>query len=108
MTYSKKERDTYNHYRTSICLKLGISELAYNYLRRIGNALHKIYEDSCNGTIEELEYEQKTSMLYAKGDGYCSGYGLNIHYQTDPRGGTIYVSREKIPANNYTIASLIY
>ena len=33
---------------------------------------------------------------------------LNLYFQTDPRGATIYVDRQPIPENNYTQAKCIY
>lgn len=110
MVYShdKGEREQYNNYRLAVCQKLGIREFDYNRFRHLGRQLHKIYIDECNGILDEKEYEDLTAPFYEVGDRLSKSMGLYIYYQTDPRGGTIYISREPIPKNNYTIASLIY
>lgn len=40
-------------------------------------------------------------------DAICKRNGLHYHIQTDPRGGTLYLSRELIPEDNYTRATFL-
>lgn len=101
MNYTAKQRDQYNHDRDITCERLGITVNQYNWFRRIGNDLHKWYEESCNGTVEDALYEQSTDTLYEKADKKAKELGLHIFYQTDPRGATIYLSHDKIEDNNY-------
>ena len=101
MTYTKKEREDYNTHRGAVCEILGITKNEYNWFRRLGNSLHKVYEDSCNGTVDENEEELVTGRLYGLGDSKAEGLHLHIFYQTDPRGATIYLSNEAIEAHNY-------
>ncbi len=114
MVYSKKEREQYNIDRVRTCERLGIRELDYNAFRRIGQQLHAIYEWSCNGVdifgkqMNDERYEDMTRPLYDKADKLAKRLELFIFYQTDPRGATIYLSKEPIPENNYTISSLVY
>lgn len=108
MTYTKLERGRYNEDRARKCKALGITKNQYNWLRRKGEELHKIYEDNCNGEINEKDYDRKTSELEHMIYGYIGKLGLFIYLQTDPRGATIYLDRNKIPENNYTQAICIY
>ena len=108
MTYSKRERMQYNHHRDIVCEQVGITKNQYNWLRRKGALLHKVYEDNCNGVINEDTYDATTGMLYEHTNGYVNDLGLFVYYQTDPRGATIYIDREPIPENNYTVAHCIY
>jgi hypothetical protein len=108
MNYTKKERELYNSERTKICDKLGIDKNSYNWLRRKGEELHHLYEENCNGTIEEADYEKRTGELYEKADRKAKELGLFIYYQTDPRGATIYVDKQDIPEDNYTRAFCIW
>jgi len=108
MVYSKKEREQYNSYRIAVCERLGIRELDYNTFRRVGQKLHKLYEMDCNGVIELTDYETTSQELYKKANSLAKRLNLYIYYQTDPRGGTIYLDKKPIPENNYTIANLVY
>lgn len=108
MTYTKKEREQYNEYRKAVCERLKIDENEYNKLRRYGSALRALYVADCNGDIDQEDYALETDRLYKLCDNFCKRLRLNVFYQSDPRGATIYVSKEPIPDNNYTIASCIY
>lgn len=109
MTYTTQERTRYNEDRSITCKRLGITENQYNWLRRKGQALHKIYEDNCNGVINsDNEYDNAVDPIYSDVETYCKGLGLFVYYQTDPRGATIYVDRKPIPENNYNQAHCIY
>jgi hypothetical protein len=108
MVYSKKEREQYNIDRIRTCERLGIRELDYNAFRRIGQALNKIYCDSCNGDINDKQYEDLTMPLYLKANNLVHRLSLYIYFQTDPRGATIYLDKKVIPENNYTTACVIY
>ena len=101
MEYTLKEREAYNRDRDITCERLGITKNEYNSFRLNGQALHNIYEMSCNGEIEEDQYQSATGRLYAKLDAKAKELGLYIFYQTDPRGATIYLSKEPIADNNY-------
>jgi len=105
MNYTKKERQEYNESRARTCARLGITKNNYNALRRAGQALHKIYEQNCNGELAEQAYEQVVNPLYSKAEAYAKRIKLYIYFQTDPRGATIYVSRENnMTASNYNSA----
>ncbi|KKR00132.1 MAG: hypothetical protein UT24_C0016G0021 [Candidatus Woesebacteria bacterium GW2011_GWB1_39_12] len=106
MTYSKTEREQYNEYRLAVCEKLSIRELDYNAFRRLGQKLCNIYVQSCNGEIDEIEYEQQVRPLYIKAEALARRLKLEIYFQTDPRGNTIYLSKEKIVDNDYTRNSI--
>lgn len=101
MVYSKKEREQYNRDRMMTCERLQIRELDYNAFRRLGQKLHSLYEDDCNGLLTEKEYEKDTNVFYEKADKLAKRLNLYIFYQTDPRGATIYLSKDPIADNNY-------
>lgn len=107
--YNKKQREMYNLDRDITCEKLGITVNQYNQFRRLGSVLHTIYELSCNGDLSEEQYEADTNNVYAKADKLAKDLGLKIFYQTDPRGATIYLSRDPISENSYnTSAQCVY
>jgi len=109
--YTKKERERYNEDRERACKRLGITKNQYNWLRRKGEALRKVYEDNCNGKYtNEACYEIDCSSIQVRVWVYIkeNNLGLNVHYQTDPRGASLYLDKEPIPENNYTNAICIY
>lgn len=109
MSYTAKQREYYNHDRKLVCEALNITVNQYNAFRRIGSALHAIYENDCNGLYsDEEEYNKNTAPLYEKADKMAKDLGLFIYYQTDPRGATIYLDTKEIPDNNYNRAHCIY
>lgn len=109
MGYTKEERKYYNLHRERVCTVLDIDKNAYNWFRRKGQELHKIFEQNCNGKIESDErYEALTQPLYQMAIQKAHGLGLTIYFQTDPRGATIYLDKVPIPENNYTQAYCIY
>ena len=72
MNYTKKERDEYNTNRFIICETLGITKNNYNWLRRKGESIHKIYEDNFLGLEsdkrwwlgdEKLHYSHKGRLF---------------------------------------------
>lgn len=104
--YTKKEREQYNIDRDRTCQRLGITINEYNWFRRKGAELHKLYENQCNGvydnslpdeTIATFEVRERAKKL-----------GMYIYLQTDPRGATVYLDKVAIPDNNYTQACCIY
>lgn len=94
-------------------------------LRRAALTLHLWYEHECNGVIQRDEMTGKPYWYNAntgnrisiaadreKGamntiSRICRQLGLYHYLQTDPRGGTLYVSLEPIAQDNYTRAIFI-
>lgn len=102
--YNAKQREQYNKDRSITCERLGISENQYNAFRRYGQKLHKIYENNCNGysdSYEEQADEREEQVINDAIDAKCKNLGLEFYLQTDPRGATIYLSKEPIESNNY-------
>lgn len=108
MYYTKSQRDYYNAHRQYVLERLGITQNQYNWFRRIGDQLHSLYEQNCNGTIDEQTYEKQEKYWTDKADTKTLELGLFIYYQTDPRGSTIYLDNNAIPDNNYSKACCIY
>jgi hypothetical protein len=107
--YSTKQREYYNHDRDLVCKALGITKNQYNWFRRIGQDLHKVYENDCNGLYqEENEAEHEANRYYGPCDRKVKELGLFIYYQTDPRGVTIYLNTEPMTQSNYNQGHCIY
>ena len=109
MNYNKRQREEYNTQREMTCNRLGIKKNTYNYFRRMGNKLRGIYEDNCSGSIGsykicDLLIESITVPVNLK----AKENKLYIYFQSDPRGATIYLSREKIDDVNYIRGEAIY
>ena len=104
MSYTKKEREYYNQYRERACTKLGITKNDFNWFRRKGAELHKLYEDDCNGFGDDHEEESLERRIEDK----ASKFKLELFFQRDPRGATVYLDTEPIPDNNYTRAVCVY
>lgn len=109
MTYTKTEREHYNKDREIICNRLGITKNQYNWFRRKGQELHRIYEDNCNGAIQtDEQYFALTEPIEKQVIEKAKSLGLFAYFQTDPRGATIYLDKKPIPENNYNQAHCIY
>lgn len=110
--------------RMSRILNLWPSLDDVNTLRRAAKTLHSWYEAECNGDIQRDEETGKpyrcsgmSERRYPTPDReagairrieeVCARLGLHYYLQTDPRGGTLYLSREPIPANNYSQAFFV-
>jgi hypothetical protein len=107
--YSKKERADYNRDRAIKCKELNITENQYNWLRRKGEELRRIYTAACNGEIDYgQEYERAVNPLEKSVIKYAGKLGLFVYFQTDPRGATIYADIKPIPEANYNRAHCIY
>lgn len=108
--FTKPERERYNEDRERACKRLGITKNQYNWLRRKGEELRKVYEDNCNGIFNNeddfnaiCDEKERDIIRYTEG-----GEKYYVHFQTDPRGAVIYIDLKPIPANNYTQAVCIY
>lgn len=118
--YNKREREQYNAHRDAVCEALEITKNQYNYLRRLAEACHKVYENDCNGLYEEQESYNERNKAEVRVVNYLgeimSKRALDnpvvkfiySHFQTDPRGATLYIDIKPIPENNYTSAYCIY
>jgi len=107
--YSKKDRAYYNECRDRACNRLGITENQYNWFRREGEKLRKVYENNCNGLYDtDFAYEMAEGETLNKIVEKATALRLELFFQTDPRGATIYLDTKEIPDNNYTQAVCIY
>lgn len=114
MSYSKRARLDYNLHRNSVCKEIGITINQYNYLRRLGEQLHTIYEMMCNGDGDAEILDWRVDKLTTQVNDYLTKiypqtkHVIYTHYQTDPRGATLYIDLKAIPENNYNSAHCIY
>ena len=113
--YTKKEREFYNQCRDKSCKRLNITVSQYNYLRRKGEALRQVYENNCNGIINDYVYDVETRIIEDEIYKYLIKQKINtpnhrifVYFQTDPRGSTIYLDTEEISESNYNQAVCIY
>lgn len=112
-----------NAHITQICQALGLTRKDYKRFLIVGNKLHRYFELYCNGytgaepiyqgnrlinEYTEQMYTKDTKPLFAQAREMAKEKGLTIFFQTDPRGGTIYLDKQPIPYNNYTQAYCIY
>jgi hypothetical protein len=110
-TYSRIEREHYNKDREITCERLNITENQYNWLRRKGQILHKIYEDNCNGIIQtDEDYFGMTVPIEKEIKVYLNKVNpkLHVYFQTDPRGATVYVSYMTLKDDNYNQGQCIH
>jgi hypothetical protein len=116
MSYTKKEKEYYNTQREHACQRLGITKNEYNWFRRYGARLHKLYEFQCNGCDDNgysseatvARWDKWETEFMDKAEKKAEKLELFIFFQTDPRGATVYLDIQPIPANNYTQAVCIY
>lgn len=90
--------------------KLGLLLDAVAQIQKIGKALHKRYEDNCNGPIDAVDQDADGNdividQLQKKADAIAANVGLYVYHQTDCRGWPIYVSYQPIPDNDYNRAA---
>ena len=105
---SKRQKEWYLKHKEYTFKALRINNNEYNWLRRKGEALRKIYEQSCNGEISDSLYEKLTNKYYKEIDTFANSLGLKTFYQTDPRGASLYLDTKDIPKNSYNNAHCIY
>jgi len=109
MNYTNKEREEYNEQRKCACERNGITENQYNWLRRRGQTLHLCYERNCNGEYaSDSQYETIVNPIYKAVEAYVKKLGLEVYFQTDPRGATIYIDKEPLTASAYNRGACIY
>jgi hypothetical protein len=73
-----------------------------NQMVKMAKRLHGYYVHSCNGYNAE-KYDRLADKLENNIKDLAQGVGLHVYFQTDPRGGTLYVSSSKaLNQSNYT------
>jgi hypothetical protein len=94
----------------TVCEALEISYEDYMLFRRRGAMLHTLYERDCNGYADyygnydekaSKRGEQKQERIQKLAEKQAKELELYIYFQTDPRGATIYLSKDPIADNNY-------
>lgn len=100
--YTKKEREQYNLRRKIVCKDLGITVNQYNWFRRKGEELNRIYTDNCNGVYEtEDEYFLTISPIELSVEDKAKKLLLFVYFQRDPRGASLYLGKEVMDSMNY-------
>lgn len=104
MSYTVKERQSYNQDRERACARLGITKSQYNWFRRKGNELQRLYEQNCNGEFDSFEdYEQYISPVQDVVNKKAKELNLYVRHQTDPRGASIQLDTEPMPESKIGI-----
>ncbi len=122
---SKLQRKIYDNYSRTLNILPQMANEDYRALRRAAMTLHRWYEHECNGVIQRDEETNKPYWYNAntgkrissaadreKGAEktimkICTRLGLHYYLQTDPRGGTLYVSKDFIDQADYNRATFI-
>lgn len=105
----KKRKEMYMDYKAKVMENLDMGEPIFNFFKKQGEKLNKIYTDFCNGDITLKQEKKLTAPIYKKLDAFAHLLGYSIYYQTDPRGATIYVSKKEVLNDiNYTNGVCIY
>jgi|SRR5665213_1293051 len=111
-SYTRSEREEYNIMRDKACAQLGITKSQYNAFRRLAERLTVTDTQYCNGEYPyaeadgEFRYDHKASAIYDAIEAKLGG--LHYYHQSDPRGRSLYVSKEPMDSDSYTSGVVIY
>lgn len=114
---AKQQAEWYKKHIEFTLDKLSITQGQYNTLKKYGKILRSLYEDQCNGFLDNngnwdekatQEAEKKEKQVTDEIMRYAKELGLCVYLQTDPRGATIYLDTKEIPENSYNNAHCIY
>lgn len=86
----------------------GEAGVAVRELLAAERKLHRLAEHSCNGTMKTERIERLEENTLRK---IAKAYpGLELYYQTDPRGCALYVGRsnEELTGDNYNAAGVAF
>jgi len=70
----------------------------WDRLRRIGRGLHRVDEARCNGFVDDraqARVERREGRLEAQAAHLAAFWGMEVYRQSDPRGCSLYLYREK-------------
>jgi len=120
MAYSKKDRERYNARREALGKELGLTKNHYNALRRVGEQLHRSAEDSAMGSknwrytkhnwghdepYTEKDEKRDKAHAFSKAEAIRKKLGgkkkIHFYHQTDPRGASLYVGKDRMSARDY-------
>lgn len=97
-----------NEKTTGISIGLRLAYIGYkedsytiNELVKLAKRLRTYYTHSCNGYNYE-KYDRLAEKLEIKIKEIAQGVHLYVYFQTDPRGGTLYVAMKPIDQQTYT------
>lgn len=63
---------------------------------------HESYDQYDKARVKQMEWvEQRKDKVYATIEKAACELNLNFYIQGDPRGGTLYLSKEKLNSQNY-------
>jgi hypothetical protein len=80
----------------------------YNYLLKLSKKLSTIDTHACNGTKYTTDdvYNDATEKVFDKIRIVLLTTRLHFYHQSDPRGASLYVSKEKLTHDNYSSKGL--
>lgn len=81
----------------------------YLTLKKLAKRLSTIDTHCCNGTryTDDASYEIAVNKVYAQLGEMLDAYGISWYHQRDPRGASLYLSREVLTQENYSHALCI-
>lgn len=82
----------------------------YGGLLRLARKLASADVHYCNGTrfTGEGEHDKEVERIYTKIADRLTEYGLHWYHQGDPRGASLYISKDILDSSNYTNGLAIY
>jgi len=80
----------------------------YMALLRNSKRLSVLDVKTCNGEINDDDYTKKVNAIYKKITALSKEYGFDYYHQSDPRGVSLYISKEYIDGQNYNNGVAIY
>ncbi len=121
MSFTKREREDYNRHREHVGKEFGLDKNKYNALRRAAQGLHRADEDSAMGTknwrytkhnwghdeaYTEKHHKNDVNQNFSKAEAVRKKAGgkkaFHFYHQSDPRGASLYVGKEKLNQANYS------
>lgn len=80
----------------------------YTKLLRLSYKWTKLDTEKCNGDISDIDYDTTSLEIMTKITELLSRYSIYIYHQSDPRGVSLYLGRERLASHNYTNGLAIY
>jgi hypothetical protein len=68
--------------------------------------LHRLFKNHANGKISTFDYEKKLEKLIEIIEMMAKKFNFHYHINYDPRGYSLFISKEKIDIYNYMKNSL--
>lgn len=113
----------YEHHKSLMFDRVGLNEDEYKAFLTLGRKIERANVRACNGyrgqqpiymgneiinRYTDEDWDREVTPLCDKARKLAESKGLNIYFQTDPRGACIYLSRDEMTHSNYNNGYCIY